>query len=753
MNSLKKLLILLVLFLYIQPVFPQEQEQDKSVLTLNRLFKSPEFFGDRFGPVRFLDNGQGYTSLEKSEAVKGTRDIIKYDTESGDREILVSASLLIPEGDTTALSIANYEWSPDKNMLLIFTNTARVWRYNTKGDYWVLNLESKKLMKLGGDAPESSLMFAKFSPDNKKVAYVSKHNVFAQDLSDGKITQLTFDGSNTTINGTFDWVYEEELDDRDGFRWSPDSKKIAYWQLDATGIGEFLMINTTDSIYSFTIPVQYPKVGTTNSAAKVGVVSADGGKTTWMKVPGDPRNNYIARMDWTGNSDEIYVQHLNRLQNKLDILLCDIKTGDVKTVLTENAEAWIDINDDMHWFNDGKSFTWVSERDGWRHVYEVSRDGKDVKLLTPGDFDVIEIETIDFDNRWIYYIASPDNPTQRYLYRVSLDGKGTIEQITPEVLKGTNSYQVSDGSNYAIHSYSNINTPNTTDLVELPSHKVVRNLVANEKLKETIAAINMLPIEFFKVDIGNNVKLDGWMVKPPDFDPSKKYPVLYYLYGHPAAQTVLDRWSGSQMLWYVMLAQKGYIVMSVDNRGTPAPRGRDFRKYIYKNVGGLSSKDQAEAMKGIIKKFSFVDPLRVGVWGWSGGAVSTLNLMFRYPEIFKTGIAVAPVTDERLYDTIYSERYMGLPADNADGYKESAPLTYAHQLEGNLLVVHGTGDDNVHYQNTERLINELVKYNKQFSMMAYPNRSHGIYEGSGTRMHLFTLLTNYLYTNLPAGAN
>ncbi len=752
MNYLKKLLILLIIFYYIQPVLAQEKKEDKSIITLERLFERGSFSSERFGPVRFLDNGKGYTSLESSEDVKDARDIIKYDTESGDREILVSASLLIPEDDTTALAISNYEWSPDKNMLLIFTNTARVWRYNTRGDYWVLNLSTKKLMKLGGNAPESSLMFTKFSPDNKKVAYVSEHNVFVQNLSDGKITQLTFDGSKTTINGTFDWVYEEELDDRDGFRWSPDSKHIAYWQLDASGIGEFLMINTTDSIYSYTIPVQYPKAGTTNSACKVGVVSADGGETIWMKVPGDSRNNYIARMDWTGNSDEIYVQHLNRLQNKLDIMLCDIKSGDTKIILTENDKAWIDVNDDMHWFNDGKNFTWVSERDGWRHVYDVSRDGENVKLLTPGNFDVIAIESIDFDNGWIYYIASPENPTQRYLFRVSLDGKGTIEQITPKELSGTNSYQVSDGSNYAIHNFSNINTPNTTDLVELPSHKVVRSLVTNEKLKETINALKKLPVEFFKVDIGNNLKLDGWMVKPPNFDPEKKYPVLYYLYGHPAAQTVVDRWGGFNYLWYLMLAQHGYIVMSVDNRGTPAPRGREFRKYLYKNVGGVTSKDQADAMKGIIDNYSFVDATRIGVWGWSGGAVSTLNLMFRYPDIFNTGMAVAPVTDERLYDTIYSERYMGLPADNADGYKESAPLTYAHQLKGNLLVVHGSGDDNVHYQNTERLINELVKYNKTFSMMEYPNRSHGIYEGAGTRLHLYTLLTNYLYHNLPAGS-
>ncbi|MCH8171617.1 MAG: DPP IV N-terminal domain-containing protein, partial [Bacteroidetes bacterium] len=306
---MKQLLILFVIFLYIQPIVAQEA--DKSILTIDRLFKKPEFRGERFGPARFLDNGKSYTTLEKSEAVKRAKDIIKYDTESGERTILVPAELLIPKGDTTALSISNYEWSTDKNMLLIFTNTKRVWRYKTRGDYWVLNLKTENLMKLGGDAPESSLMFTKFSPDNKNVAYVSKHNVFVQNLSDGKITQLTFDGSNTTINGTFDWVYEEELSNRDGFRWSPDSKYISYWQLDASGIGEFLMINTTDSIYSHTIPVQYPKVGTKNSDCRVGVISAEGGKTVWMKVPGDMRNDfYIARMDWAKTSDEIYIQRL-----------------------------------------------------------------------------------------------------------------------------------------------------------------------------------------------------------------------------------------------------------------------------------------------------------------------------------------------------------------------------------------------------------------------------------------------------------
>lgn len=749
MKTMKQLLILFVIFLYIQPIVAQEA--DKSILTIDRLFKKPEFRGERFGPARFLDNGKSYTTLEKSETVKKAKDIIKYDTESGDRTILVSADLLIPKGDTTALSISNYEWSTDKNMLLIFTNTKRVWRYKTRGDYWVLNLKTENLMKLGGDAPESSLMFTKFSPDNKNVAYVSKHNVFVQNLSDGKITQLTFDGSNTTINGTFDWVYEEELSNRDGFRWSPDSKYISYWQLDASGIGEFLMINTTDSIYSHTIPVQYPKVGTKNSDCRVGVISAEGGKTVWMKVPGDMRNDfYIARMDWAKTSDEIYIQRLNRPQNKLVIMLCNIETGNVQTILTETDDAWIDINDDMHWFNKGKNFTWVSERDGWRHMYVVSRDGKDVKLITPGNFDVIKVSSIDFENGWIYYIASPNNPTQRYLFRVSLDGNGNIEQITPKAFSGINSYQISDGSNYAIHTYSNINTPSIKDLVELPNHKVIRNLVANKKLSEKITALKKIPTEFLKVDIGEGILLDGWMIKPPDFDPSKKYPVLYYLYGHPAGQTVLDRWSGGS-LWYWMLAQHGYIVISVDNRGTPAPRGRAFRKYIYKDVGTLASIDQAEAMKAIINKYSFIDTTRIAVWGWSGGAVSTLNLMFRYPDIFSVGIAVAPVTDERLYDTIYMERYMGLLKDNEEGYIQSAALTFAKDLKGKLLVVDGTGDDNVHYQNTEKLINELIKYNKPFTMMSYPNRSHGIYEGKGTRLHLWSLLTSFLETNLPAG--
>ncbi|PKL82663.1 MAG: S9 family peptidase, partial [Ignavibacteriae bacterium HGW-Ignavibacteriae-3] len=538
MAGSKKYFFLFFIFIYIYPVY--SQTEDKSLLTLDRIFNSSEFMGERFGPARFIEDGKFYTTLESSKDVTGGRDIVKYGTENGEREILVSAKLLVPEGMTKPLSISNYIWSPNRDLLMIYTNTVRVWRQNTKGDYYILNMKSGKLQKLGGDAKPSTLMFAKFSPDEKSVGYVREHNIYVENISDGKITQLTFDGSTTTINGTFDWVYEEELDLRDGFRWSPDGKSIAYWQLDASGVGVFYMINNTDSLYSKIIPVQYPKVGTTNSACKVGVVSASGGNTVWMKVEGDPRNNYIARMDWAANSDEIVIQHLNRLQNRNEVMLGNAKTGEMKSIFTETDDAWIDINDDMNWMSNGKEFTWVSERDGWRHLYLISRDGQKIKLLTPGDYDVIDVQSIDEKGGWVYFMASPDNAAQRYLYRVSLSGKGKPERITPSQFSGSNSYQLSDNAHYAIHSFSASGKTPISNLIKLPEHKIIKKLIENKKLAEKIDYIKGSPTEFFKIDIGGGVLLDGWMIKPVDFDPSKKYPVLFYVYTEPAAQTVVD---------------------------------------------------------------------------------------------------------------------------------------------------------------------------------------------------------------------
>jgi len=724
-------------------------QQDSSLVTLERLFNSDDFSQDFFGPARWLGDS-GYTTFEAAPQGRG-RDLVRTDPATGQKQVLLAASRLIPTGDSLPLPVENFTVSSDGKQVLIYTNSQRVWRQKTRGDYWVLEVATGKLRKLGGpEAKPSTLMFAKLSPQGDRVAYVRENNIYVERLKDGKITRLTSDGSRTTINGTFDWVYEEEFDDRDGFRWSPDGKRIAYWQLDASGVRDFLLINNTDSLYSFTKPVQYPKAGTTNSSCRVGVVDANGGKTRWLETPGDPRNTYIARMEWADNSDEVVLQHLNRLQNTLQLMLGDAKSGKVRTILTDQDSAWVDVVDDMRWLDGGKRFTWVTERDGWRHMYNVARDGSDPRLITPGNLDIAQVLTIDDKGGWVYYLASPDNPTQRYLYRAKLDGSAPAERLTPADQPGTHNYSIAPGAAWAFHYFSAFGVPTVTELVHLPDHKVVRTLVDNAKLKTAIAKLKRGPMNFFRVDAGNGVTLDGYVMLPPGFDSTLKYPVLFHVYGEPAAQTVVDTWGYNDYLWHLMLTQQGYVVMSLDNRGTPSLRGREWRKCIYRKVGVLASEDQADAARAI-GRWKWVDSTRLGIWGWSGGGSTTLNVLFRDPEVYRMGMAVAPVPDVHLYDTIYQERYMGLPQQNEEDYKRSSPLNFAANLRGKLLVVHGSGDDNVHYQGTERLINALVAANRPFTMMEYPNRTHGIYEGEGTTLHLYSLLTRFLEENLPVG--
>ncbi|MFL5494116.1 MAG: prolyl oligopeptidase family serine peptidase, partial [Gemmatimonadales bacterium] len=437
----------------------------------------------------------------------------------------------------------------------------------------------------------------------------------------------------------------------------------------------------------------------------------------------------------------------------------DANSGQVRTVLTERDSAWVDVVDDLRWIDGGKSFTWVSERDGWRHLYVVSRDGAKVRLVTPGPFDLHNPQSafgeplvvgVDSAGGWIYYTASPDNATQLYLYRARLNGRGRPERITPKDQPGYHTYKISKDGRWAFHTYSSLVTPGMTELVRLPKHQVVRTLVRNQRQRDAVARLRRGPAGFMKVAAGPGLDLDGWVMKPPGFDSTKRYPVLFEVYGEPAGQTALDQWHGAAYLWYLMLTQQGYVVATVDNRGTPAPRGRAFRKALYRKVGVLNSGDQAAAAR-TMRGWSWVDSTRIGVWGWSGGGSMTLNLMFRYPEIYRTGMSVAPVADLRLYDTIYQERYMGLPDVNTADYREGSPLSFAGKLQGNLLVVHGSGDDNVHYQGTERLVNALVAANRPFTMMVYPNRTHCICEGDRTTLHLFSLLTRYLEQNLPAG--
>ena len=729
--------------------------EDPSRLTVDRIFGAREFEPETVS-VQWLAAASGsmYTTLEPSKGPSGGQDLVRHNPSNGERGVLVSAEQLIPTGESAPLAIEGYALSPDQSRLLIFTNSKRVWRQNTRGDYWVLDRSSHELRKLGGDAPASSLMHAKFAPGGLQVAYVLRNNLYVEDLRDRRITKLTNSSSADLINGTFDWVYEEEFGLRDGYRFSPDGKFIAYWQLNTEGVPEFPLVNNTDSLYPRINPIKYPKVGEKNAACRVGIVDVSGGETRWLRVPGDPSDHYIGFMEWAGNSQAIKLQQLNRLQNTVRVMLADVHTGKVKAILTEHDAAWVDLQDKLHWIKDGQEFLWLSERDGWQHIYRVDRTGKQITLITPGDFDVIDLLTVDENSGWVYFIASPDNPTQRYLYRVRLDGTGR-ERVTPAGQPGTHTYEISPDARWAIHNFSAFDTVPTTDLIALPSHEKVRSLAENKALRDKFASLKKTPAEFFRVDIGDGVALDAWCMLPPDFDPfdpSVKYPLLVHVYGEPAAQTVLDHWDGSNHLWHKLLAQNGTIVMSFDNRGTPAPRGRAWRKAVYRQVGVLAPKEQAAAVKAVLQKRPYIDAQRVGVWGWSGGGSMSLNAILKYPDLYTTAIAVAPVSNQRYYDTIYQERYMSLPGDNVDGFTQGSPINFAHQLKGKLLLIHGTGDDNCHYQGTEALINELIRHNKPFTMMAYPNRSHAISEGRNTTLHLRELMTGYLKTNLPPGS-
>lgn len=700
------------------------------------------------GAINWMKDGERYSRLEPNKD-KGGMDVVAYTAKDNKREVIIPSSMFIDKATGKHVPISSISWSNDNSKVLVFTNTRRVWRYHTRGDYWVLDLNDGTFRQLGKGLPESTLMFAKFSPDADKVAYVSKNNIYVEDLPTGKINRITNDGSDVIINGTFDWVYEEEFGIRDGFRWSPSGKYIAYWQSDTDGTGWFDIINNVDSIYPTIQHFPYPKAGSSNSAVKVGYVPAEGGETTWIQIPGDQRENYLPRMDFIPGSDELFIQQMNRQQNTNRIWIADIATKELDNIFTDTDDAWLDTNDNILWLDGNKWFTWESERNGWRHLYRISRDGKQIVPITQGDFDYESYVGCDLKKGLVYFIASPQNYTQRYLYSAKIFGNGNVTRLSPDDQQGQHRYNISPTGKWAVHNYSNAATPTVIDMVSLPNHKSVRVIENNEGAREQYAALGLRPKEFVKTQSGN-LTLDAWMIKPIDFDPTKKYPVIVEVYGEPASSTVQDVWGGGD-LWNQYMANLGYIVVSIDNRGANVPRGREWRKCIYGEVGTFASEDQARGIQNLARQYSFIDSTRIGITGWSGGGSQTLNSMFRYPDVFSTGIAIAFVADQRTYDTIYQERYMNTPQNNPQGYKKGSPITYVEGLKGNLLLIHGTGDDNVHYQNCEMLINELVKYGKLFSLMSYPMRTHGISERQGTTLHLRKTMAKYWLDNLPAG--
>ncbi|QTN38687.1 DPP IV N-terminal domain-containing protein [Cryomorphaceae bacterium] len=717
------------------------------ILTLDRIY-SGEFRQDYEESIQWIDDGDSYVIVERTE--EGTQ-LMKYKSATQEGSVFVPTQAL--QAEDGPLRVESFTLSPDGSKVLIFTNSKRVWRSNTKGDYWVYDLTTSQLKQLGASLAPSSLMFAKFSSDNTQVYYVHEFNIYREDFASGTIDQLTTDGSVDIINGTFDWVYEEEFGKRDGFMVNSANDRLAFWQLDASSIGTFYMINNTDSIYSKLIPVQYPKVGQDPSSARIGMINLVDGQISWVPLEGDPVQNYIPGMQWV-NSDLLLIQQMNRHQNELKVWAYTPSDNSMRLVYTETEDTWVDLgypdisannwgNNDLPIVDGGKAFLRMTENDAWRHVYKVNIASGKKTLITPSEYDVASTRAVT--SKYLYYMASPDNPTQRYLYRADLKGKGRMERITPQAYSGINNYDMAPNGKYAVHIHQSSTEVRTVRFVSLPDHRTIWTVVDNEAYAQKLSTLAMPEVRWTKVTTEDGIDVEVRMLLPHDFDSTKTYPVLFYVYGEPWGQVAVD---GQTSLTNAMYTQLGYVLISMDNRGTPCLKGSEWRKSIYRKIGQINVRDQAMAAKEVLK-LPYLDNDRVAVWGWSGGGSMTLNLLFQYPEIYQTGIAVAAVSNQLIYDNIYQERYMGLPQENEEDFIAGSPITYAKNLEGNLLVIHGTADDNVHYQSAEMLINELVKQNKAFDLMVYPNRSHGIYEGPGTRRHLDELLLRYLTEHTP----
>lgn len=722
---------------------------------LTQIYNHHEFDTVPVSPGRWLKTG-GYVLFEAT-GTDEVYDLIRYEPTSGKRELLFAASKLRKPGSAEPLAFdpfalapsPAFAFSPDATSVLLVTNGRSDEQGVVLADLWLLNLKSDALEQVATNAEDPSIDEL-FSPDGTRIAYVQARNLFVRTLGTGAVTQLTTDGVLDRIgNGVSEWG--------DAFvRWSPDSRSIAYAQSDVSGVGRFPIVNYTKATYPDVHFQRFPKVGTPITAVRVGVVSANGGATRWMKVPADANGHYIEQIRWTPDSSRLVIQKLSRGRDVVDVLAADPRTGEVTSLHREQDKAWLRdsfANDfSLEWLEKGRAFTWLSERDGWRRAYAISSDGGKWTALTPESVDVISIAKVDANGGALYYIASPTNATQRYLYRTSLKTGGHAERITPAQQSGTHSYNISPDGRFAVHAYTSADTPPVTELIELEGHRVVRVLQDNAALRDKLKAWSPRPTEFLKIAIEGGIEMDAWMLKPRDFDPSKKYPVFIYVYGEPASQTVLDRWSVPHQLFHRAIADAGYLVVSIDNRGTPAPKGAAWRRASFLCLGPLSTDEQAAALEVLGRTRPYVDLDRVGIWGWSAGGTNTLNALFRKPDQYHVGIAVVPKPRPELYNAWFQEIFMRTPQENPEGYRLAAPINYAEGLKGNLLIVTGSGETNTHVQIIDHLVNRLVELGKPFDYMSYPNRNHSMREGAETYPHLHRLIARYLTDHLPAGA-
>ena len=708
---------------------------------LKAIFESGEF-NARIFKGEWQPDSTGYTVLERNPEGNGT-ELVRYEVITGNRTVLAGSAQLIPAGQQKPLAVENYALSPDGAFILMQTNS----RTDEETgellvDYWLLKRQDGHLRKIvsGGDPVD---MGQCFSPDSRRIIFSFKDNLYVYEVETGRQISLTTDGVvNKISNGQAVW--------------SPDGKYIAYIQSDSSKVLLRPVLVPVDPTYPKVRYVRFARVGTPIPRLRLGVVKADGGETLWLRIGKEDEEFYLRKLTWLKNSKEICLEKLSRSRDYREFLLAEVTSGRVEKVYWESDPAWVDAsyetNAGLSWIDNDKSFIVISEKDGWRRAYRLSRDKKSKEVpLTPLGVDIISRVGLDEKRGWFYYLASPDNATQSYLYRVRLDGKSIPQRVTPSSQKGVHSYILSPDGRYAFHTSSTFDTPPATELIQLPEHKTIRVLEDNSQLRARIEGMKFPPVEFLQIDIGDGVVMDAWMIKPRDFNPGKKYPVFVWVYGEPHSQTVLDQWQGTRGMFHRVIADAGYLVVSIDNRGTPAPKGAAWRRAIFGSLGPLSTKEQAAALRELGRKLNYVDLSRVGVWGWSGGGSNTLNAMFREPDLYQVGIAVAPKPQPQLYNAWFQEIYMRTPEVNPEGYKKSAPINFAEGLKGHLLIVHGSGETNTHIQITEGLVDRLIALGKQFDYMVYPNRDHGLREGEGTTPHLYILIARYLITHLPPG--
>ncbi len=713
--------------------------QQRNPITLEDIWQRGTFQESTVRGVNWMANGQFYSS-QVADRARGVSHVIRYNITTGAvTDTIANGTRLIAQGENRPINFDSYSFGPGERSMLFATNTEPIYRRSYKADYYVYDLGSNQLRRLSAGGPQS---YATFSPDGTKIAFTRDNNLFYTDLATMQEVQVTTTGEfNRIIHGSTDWVYEEELSFAQAFFWSPDSRKIAFYTFDESHVKEYNM-QLWKGLYPTDYRFKYPKAGERNSIVTLSVFNLQNASTVPVEV-GPEQDQYIARVNWTHNPEVLAFRRLNRLQNKLELLHADAATGKSMVILTETAPNYIDIEEsDLTYLANGRQFIYTSELKGYKHLFLYDINGRMIRQITQGNWEVDKFLGIDEKSGTLYFTSTEVSPTDRQLYSININGRNK-RTLTPE--RGTYAINMSPDFRYFLSYHTTANTPTVVSLHDGRTGAVRRVLEDNQALRQKLAQYQIKPLEFFQFNTSEGVSLNGWMIKPAQMDPQKKYPVLMFVYGGPGSQQVLNRWGGANYLWYQMLADKGYVIACVDNRGTGG-RGNDFKKVTYANLGHYEVIDQIEAGKHL-GSLPFIDNNRIGIWGWSYGGYMTSLALTLGADVFKTGIAVAPVTNWRFYDTIYTERYLKTPQQNPEGYDNNSPVTHAAKLKGNYFLIHGTGDDNVHFQNAVAMQDALIKNNKQYESFYYPDRNHGIY-GGNTRLHLYQMMTDFLLRKL-----